>query len=219
MSPVHHIDQANLVRFAAGELDEAFSIVVATHLAMCPHCRAELAAAEAVGGSLLTEVEPETMSDGALDKIMSALDAEPDVAAAHTPIKVAARSDVPQPLHRLVGDRLDQIKWRTVAPGVGKAVLTHGGSKTNSLFMLKIAPGLEMPEHGHGGDEMTLILQGAYRDEIGLFDTGDIADLDDHVEHTPRVEGDIDCICLVATEKPTRFKTWVGKIMQPFVGI
>ncbi len=85
--------------------------------------------------------------------------------------------------------------------------------------MLHIAPGKALPEHGHGGTEMTLVLSGAYRDELGRFGPGDVADLDEHVEHQPKVEQDAPCICLVATETPTRFKGIFSRILQPLVGI
>jgi putative transcriptional regulator len=39
------------------------------------------------------------------------------------------------------------------------------------------------------------------------------------VEHQPVVEQDGDCICLVATERPTRFKSLAARLIQPFVGI
>ena len=35
----------------------------------------------------------------------------------------------------------------------------------------------------------------------------------------PRVDSDEDCICLVATEAPTRFKSFWARLAQPFVGI
>ena len=85
--------------------------------------------------------------------------------------------------------------------------------------MLRINPGLKMPEHGHGGEEMTLILKGAYRDEFGRFAAGDIADLDHHVEHQPRVDSPEPCICLIATETKARFKGRIGRLLQPLIGI
>ena len=39
------------------------------------------------------------------------------------------------------------------------------------------------------GQEMTLILRGAYRDQIGRFAPGDVADLDEGIEHQPVIEG------------------------------
>ncbi|MBO6932531.1 MAG: cupin domain-containing protein, partial [Roseibium sp.] len=65
----------------------------------------------------------------------------------------------------------------------------------------------------------TLVLSGAYRDELGRFGPGDIADLDEHVEHQPRVEAGAPCICIVATEAPTRFKNLISRLLQPLVGI
>ena len=87
------------------------------------------------------------------------------------------------------------------------------------LYLLKIAPGKAMPEHGHGGEELTMILAGSYRDCFGTFARGDVADLDEHVEHSPVVAGDEPCICLVAAEAPTKFKSFFAKLAQPFLGI
>jgi putative transcriptional regulator len=76
-----------------------------------------------------------------------------------------------------------------------------------------------VPEHGHGGEEVTLILSGAYRDHMGRFGRGDVADLDEDIEHKPVAEDGEDCICLVAIERPTRFKSFAARLMQPLVGI
>ena len=65
---------------------------------------------------------------------------------------------------------------------------------------------------------LTLILQGSFSDEIGRFTVGDIADLDNEVEHQPLVDSDVDCICLIATDAPLKFSTLLGKIVQPMTG-
>ena len=88
-----------------------------------------------------------------------------------------------------------------------------------SLRLLKIAPGKKIPEHGHGGTEITMVLTGSYRDAFGRFGPGDVADLDENVEHQPTVISSEPCICLVATEAPTRFKSFFGRLFQPLVGI
>jgi putative transcriptional regulator len=128
-------------------------------------------------------------------------------------------SDVPLPLQRFLGTSLDAVKWRTVAPGVRKHAITPTTRTSSSLYMLQIGSGKAMPEHGHGGAEITLILKGAYRDSMGLFGRGDVADLDEHVEHQPIVEPGEPCICLVATERPTKFKGLISRLLQPLVGI
>jgi putative transcriptional regulator len=114
---------------------------------------------------------------------------------------------------------LDDISWRTVAPGVAKYPLPVSRAARSRLTMLKIAPGTKVPDHGHGGMELTLVLKGSYRDTFGRFGPGDIADLDEHVEHQPVVDSTEPCICVVATEAPTRFTNVFGRLLQPIVGI
>lgn len=219
MNVHHHLDDATLVRYAAGNLDAAFSLVVATHLAMCPQCMTGLRDAEQVGGALLEDSTAEPMRTGAFELVMEKLEngAAEMIAA---PIAAAApEGDVPVPLQRFVGPRLDAIKWRTIAPGVRKHNLPTDKRDGSKLYMLNIAEGMAVPEHGHGGAELTLILSGAYRDDMGVFGPGDVADLDEHVEHQPKVIPGAPCICLVATEEPTRFKDFFSRLLQPLTGI
>ena len=219
----HHLDDATLLRYASGDLDEAFSVVVAAHLAMCDYCRRAVRAAEEIGGQLLNADETAELSIGAFDRLMRRLDAADDMIAVADKgaggDKANATGDVPVPLRRFVGASLDAVTWKSIAPGVRKHAIRLSSRSASSLYMLHIAPGKTLPEHGHGGAEMTLILSGAYRDELGRFGRGDIADLDEHVEHQPLVEPGEPCICVVATEAPTRFKGLFSRLLQPLVGI
>jgi putative transcriptional regulator len=217
MNVCHHLDDATLLRYASGGLDEAFSTVVASHIAMCGKCRLAARRAEAIGGYLLEDGEPEALSTGAFDRVMERLDSASAPAA--EPVTPEPAGDVPLPLRRFVGHSLDAVSWKTVAPGVRKHAIALPSGSASSLYMLSIAPGKAVPEHGHGGDEMTLILSGAYQDALGRFGPGDVADLDEHVEHQPKVEHGEPCICLVATEAPTRFKGLFSRLLQPLVGI
>jgi len=211
----HHLDDSSILRYASGDFDEAFAIVVASHLAMCGECRKAVRAAEAMGGAVLDETGEVPLAADAFDRLSRLLDSEAETPA---PSADTPGGDVPLPLSRLIGPSFAKVPWRTIVPGMQRhrIDLASGGS---SLYMLKIAPGRKMPEHGHGGTEMTLILEGSYTDVFGRFAAGDVADLDEHVEHQPVVDSDIDCICLVATESPTRFKGIVSRVLQPLIGI
>ncbi len=211
----HHLDDVSIMRYASGDFDEAFAIVVASHLAMCEDCRKAVRAAEAMAGAVLDEAEEVPLAADAFDRLSRLLDAEPDAPAIALDAPVG---DVPLPLSRLIGSSLADVPWRTVVPGMQRHRIDLASSGS-SLYMLKIAPGRKMPEHGHGGTEMTLVLEGSYSDVFGRFAAGDIADLDEHVEHQPVVDSDIDCICLVATERPTRFKGIISRLLQPLIGI
>jgi putative transcriptional regulator len=127
---------------------------------------------------------------------------------------------MPSPLHRLLGGQdFAQLRWRKKAPGVAVYELPLSKNAKGSLKLLSIASGMSMLEHGHGGEELTLVLQGAFKDKVGRFARGDIADLDEDTEHCPIIEEGETCICLFATEAPSHYKTWIGRLLQPFLGI
>ena len=222
MTVQHHLDHVTLVRFASGDLDEAFSVIVASHLVMCETCRHALKDAESIGGQFLEAVDQVPLRSGAVDEVLDLIESDEGYqAVTQKPIKtpVVSNSDVPEPLQHFIGASLDQLTWKTVAPGIRKHMITLPTQTDSSLYMLKIAAGKAVPEHGHGGGEMTLVLSGAYRDDMGVFGPGDIEDLDEHIEHQPKVLPDAPCICLVATEAPTKFKGFFSRMFQPLVGI
>lgn len=222
MTVHHHLDDATLLRYASGDLDEAFSVVAAAHLAMCGECRRAARTGEEVGGRLLEAGDEADLSVGAFDRMMQKLDEKNgriSLAAWKRSPREKSGADVPLPLQRFVGSSLDEISWRSVVPGVRKHAIELPTGTSSSLYLLSIAPGKAVPEHGHAGAEMTLILAGAYRDQLGRFGPGDVADLDEHLEHQPKVEPGAPCICLVATEAPTRFKGFFSRLLQPLVGI
>jgi len=211
----HHLDDATLLAFAAGTVGEAHGILVASHLAMCPSCRSALRKAEGLGGGILELQTEQAVSDVCRAATLASL----DVSVAAKP-KVASKSDMPLALARALGDiSIADIQWRKRAPGVSVFdVPLSKGAKTK-LKLLKLGKGRAMPEHGHGGEELTLILKGSYHDKMGRFSPGDVADLDQDVEHQPIVDSDEDCICVIAFETQAIYKTILAKLAQPFVGI
>jgi len=216
LKPTRHLDYSTLLAYAAGTLDEAFSVVAASHLAVCPTCRNAVREAEAMGGVLLEGMADEAVSAACRARTMAALD---KAAPVRTPVR-APLSELPVPLSRLLpAHALSDIAWKKKAPGVAMFDVPLPKGARGQLKLLRISAGRAMPEHGHGGEEITLVLKGAYRDHMGRFAAGDVADLDEDIEHRPVVEQDGDCICLVATERPTRFKSLTARLMQPFVGI
>jgi putative transcriptional regulator len=94
------------------------------------------------------------------------------------------------------------------------AVAGRGG-----LGLLKVAPGRVVPEHGHAGAELTLVLRGSFHDATGRYLPGDVADLDETVEHKPIADPGRECICLVASERPSRFRGLLARLLQPLHGL
>jgi putative transcriptional regulator len=216
VKPNHHLDDSTLLAYAAGTLDEAFSVVAAAHVTVCPACRSALHAAEALGGELLDVAGKLAVSEDCRSKTFAALET---AGVQRVPV-AAPRSGLPRALAPLLPvTNLEDLAWKKKAPGVAIFDVKLPASAKGQLKLLRIGAGRAMPEHGHGGEEITMVLKGAYVDHMGRFAAGDVADLDEEIEHRPVVERDGDCICLVATERPTRFKSFAARLMQPFVGI
>lgn len=207
----HHLSEDLLTAYAAGTLPEAFALVVATHLSMCDECRATAESLDGIGGTLIEGLDGAAMDAGALEAVLGRLDDAPA-----TPIRVE-RGVLPAPVRAYIGGDLDAVKWKSVGMGVKQAVLKTSDSA--SARLLYIPAGAAMPEHSHRGMELTLVLQGAFEDDSDRFGPGDVEIADDEVDHTPVADVGADCICLAATEGKLRFKSWIPRLAQPFIGI
>lgn len=200
--------------FSAGTLDEPYALVISTHLAMCEGCRDVARRTNVIGGALLASEPAAPLASGALDRLMANLDDAIEVMA-----PVAPKSDVPAPLQRYLPDGLDSVRWKFSGPGVAVADLPSSKTAKSRLMLLRVAAGRRVPEHSHGGQELTLILRGAYKDRFGVFAAGDIADHDEDVEHQPIAEPGEDCICLVAVDAKLNFRSRLVRTLQPLFGL
>ncbi|MFN0023415.1 MAG: ChrR family anti-sigma-E factor [Parvularculaceae bacterium] len=216
----HHPKDLTLAAYAAGQLDEARGVVIATHLKLCASCRFAVRDFEGLGGACMETVTPVAMSASAHDSFWLRAGRQE---ATMLPASMLAANDyeldIAHPLAAYLKDGIDAIEWRPVAPGLAQHVIPADGYRPGVLRLLKISPGVRIPKHTHGDEELTLILRGSYTDEVGEFHRGDLSDLDEDVLHSPLATGGEACICLIATSAPLRFRSLVGRIIQPFIGL
>ncbi len=221
MNPHHHLHESTLMSYAAGALAAPLSIVAGAHLEQCPHCRRRLRDAEAIGSMLLDQTQPPAM-DGRREGLREAMLAKladdsiamplaPRVSSSERP--EADPDHLPASLHPYFGSSMGDLRWRWMAPGVH----CIRAEQMPSLIMLKIAPGKCLPMHSHGRSELTQILRGSYNDALGLFAPGDVADLDQDVEHQPVTAAGVPCICVSALDAPLVFSGWLARKIQRFV--
>ena len=218
MTVRHHISDEILMSYAAGSLAEGWGLVVATHLALCPQCRAHSRSAEAIGGSLLESLEETPVSSGALALIMARIEREKVSSARSEALVPASPMMLPEPLRRYVGGDLDQLKWRRLGPRAFHIPIKVSDAETQ-VRMLRFPGGMTVPAHGHGGRELTLILAGTLHDDSAIFARGDVEETDASIEHQPMAGPGEDCICLAVTDAPLRFKSLAARLIQPFLGI
>lgn len=219
MTVHHQISDGLLAAYAAGSLSEGWSIAVATHLALCPESRARLSRFEACAADMLENLEPDTSG---VDDAWAALQSrmrQTSASGTRQPAKPPASVGVlPEPLRSYAGSDADGLKWKALGRGAYQIVLPTADHET-TVRLLRIPAGKPVPEHGHGGRELTLVLDGSFLDGDKLFARGDIEETDENLEHQPVATPDRDCICLAVTDAPLRFKSRLMRTLQPLLGI
>ncbi len=210
-TPTHLIPEELLLSYAAGTAGEALSLLAACHLTLSPESRAHLDTLEAVGGELLAELPGAELAPGSLEAMLARLD-EP----APAPRPVPTGDPIfPAPLRRLMGP---QPRWRKVWPGVQVLDLPlHYGPQP--VRLTRLAPGIEIPRHTHGGQEYNLVLQGGFSDRGADYLRGDVAVADDTVEHHLDIHDDGECITLVLLDSPLVPRSLKGTIAHWITGI
>ena len=127
-------------------------------------------------------------------------------------------SGLPEPLRSYVGGDIDALKWRSLGRGAYQIPIRTGDGETR-VRLLRIPAGKPVPEHSHGGRELTLVLAGSFVDGDDIFARGDLEDADASLTHQPVATPDTDCICLAVTDAPLRFRSWIVRAIQPILGI
>lgn len=214
LSVHHHLGDELLMSYAAGTLTEGWSIGVAAHLTFCPSCRERLAEFESIGGYFLECADAEQRSDVQWDDMRRRIEgaAPPTVAPAPSTDPL-----LPQPLLAYV-EKAGGLRWRSLGSGASQMKIPVS-DPTTIVRLLKIPAGKPVPEHGHSGRELTLVLAGSFGDSVAVFHRGDVELADDELTHQPAATPDEDCICLAITEAPLRFTSRILRLLQPFLGI
>ncbi|NKB44254.1 MAG: anti-sigma factor [Alphaproteobacteria bacterium] len=217
MNASHHPSDDLLWSYAAGSLDEPSSILIATHLSLCPACRAVVAKAEGMGGELFENSGTADIDAGSLDAVLARLDETEEAPriALETVGEEAESVSVPRPLKDYLPGSIPSLSWRWLGPGVHyTAIKTE--ARGPKVGLLRIAPGTKVPMHGHSGNEMTMVLAGGYTDATGNYQRGDVEAADDGLVHQPVADAGEECLCLVVTEGELQPTGMIAKVLQPF---
>lgn len=218
----YHPSDSVLRDFSLGKLDDVLTAMVGAHLGFCDHCRAQVSQLEAVEAQELLSAAPAddfpvSMDiDSLVDELLDDVVSQPQITAtSQTPAKlsmnVQGRSiEVPSVLSGIV-ERSGA--WNHVMGEVWQSpVAKHGlGYQIDFIYM---EAGGSIPKHTHKGREITIILEGSFKDEQGEYFPGDFLVRTEADEHVPVATRG--CLCLAVIDAPLHFTSGVARLLNPF---
>lgn len=213
---------ALLAAYVTGTLSDAENMVVASHLTLKPEARQITRKMEAIGGALIqNDIVPEKLSNNCLSDVLSRLDtpyqeaADIDASKHRNELQNNFDFPVPRPILRYLESQTTERAWKNVIRGIEKYEFDVTDKQKSEL--LRIAPGVGVPAHTHEGEEITLLLHGAFEDETGHYKAGDMIVLDERSEHHPVSDAQTGCICLSVSSAPIKMTGPLMRFLNPFL--
>ena len=200
----HHVKDELLLDYVSGRLGESWGVVVATHLTLCQRCRDYEAHLNGVGGFALQALTPVSLTNGALARCRDRIKAPLPRESAPAPWREPSDGmTFPKPLCEYVGRTLEGVRWRPLAGGLRHRILDTADAARARLLYLPA--GAFVPEHGHSGLELMLVLAGTIAEGDHVFGRGDLAVADETVTHAATAGRDAPTVCLIASDGPPLF--------------
>jgi putative transcriptional regulator len=213
----HHPDTITLMEFSAGNLSEPHALCIRLHLDQCADCRSRVDTLDSLG-AVMMESQPQTeVSSDMFDSILSRIDNDADGAGQQ--VSTASKSNRRvSPLVKLLGDDLDSLPWKRQLGDVSVLDITDRfpGQK-EQVVLQKLAAGGKAPSHTHRGEETTIVLQGAFADQKGVFNQWDFVVLNQEDDHKPVAVGCEDCITLSVLSAPVKLTGTFSRMLNPFI--
>lgn len=203
-----HPDQ--LVEFAAGSCRSGVSIAISVHLHYCNQCRQTLSELESTSAVLFEQQAPAPVADTAFASLMDRIAREPAAVEEPTP-----NPRFPRALASLIPGSLEALKWNQPMKNLRVTRLLDDGDLIVGLHHMKA--GGRVPNHRHRGEEISVVLEGGFSDQLGSYGAGDFISRNVTDTHSPQADAHEDCLVLSVVEAPIKLTGPLGWILNPFL--
>ncbi len=209
----NHPSEELLAAYSAGSLPLSQALCIAAHLEQCHSCMHELQQLNRVGSELMQQLEPAPAPERLKQEMLERLDSLDDDSCEAV---FDGDPSIPRCLRKFVASGYGNMRWRRVSPGIQTVELCRDSNGAR-VELLKIKPGSAAVTHSHSADEYTVILEGSFSDEHGLYRKGDFLVKHANERHTPVATLDSECICLAVTEGPIQLTGFFGRLLNPLI--
>lgn len=214
----HHPEHDLLEQYAAGALALPVALCVSVHLSFCAQCRAVVQSLQALGGMLLEELPAAPVADAMLQNVLARID-QGDVQSTHAVRAMTSPTDaagLPKALRKLVTHGYEQLRWSRVLPSLRVAKLDTG-CDDYTVTLHRLSAGGSVATHDHRGQEYTLVLNGSFSDEYGVYSDGDFIMREPDQQHRPLAARNEECLCLAVQQAPVRFTGFFWRLLNPLL--
>lgn len=173
-----------------------------------------------IGGALLDQEMAVEMGANAFDRVMAQIEGLDQAdRRAKQAAQVAGQGlseilKLPAPARDAALNALEHTDWKFAGRGLKRLPLAHPTAEGVHVELLRIVPGSGSPRHDHEGDEVTLVLCGAYHDGHQRYGAGDIAIAHKGFVHQPIAEPGEVCFALAVNVGDLRFSGAVGLVQR-----
>lgn len=205
--------------YGSGRLPGPLRLLIDTRARLESHTLDAAKTADAVGGALLEQIDPEALRPDALKDVLALLETVDDEPAHRSAAEQAGQGleevlALPEPTRSAALAALETSNWRFAGPGLRTLPLMS--EEDTKAELIRIEPGRGAPQHGHAGAEYTLVLCGAFGDGQRVYEPGDLCVAGPEVEHRPVAEPGGVCIALAVTDAPLAYRGALGLLQRVF---
>lgn len=219
---LHHPTEKMLSKFIDGNLNTGLSVVISAHIELCEMCRSrrsELEGKAALAWETEASQQVNTEKDfspllasitSKLREVKQEKEAENDSAPLQEIHMLEGSVRLPKVLAKLAGEGL---VWKKLAGGINQADITLDDQTQCEFIYMK--PGSQVPLHTHRGNEITLVLDGSFSDELGQYKPADFVTRDGSHQHQPVSEEG--CLCFAVQDSPLMFTRGLARLLNPLI--
>ncbi|CAH6891626.1 putative transcriptional activator ChrR [Vibrio chagasii] len=217
----HHPNEAILKDFVDGTLADSVSLIVSSHVELCEHCQEQVRQLTAEAAINVFDEQQAASNDvtnsfldddidfdfDAIEQITADLSLAVEVEPKVEQVTVSDTTfTIPRALNSIA--RKD---WMNLGK-ISRARLDFEDD-AHHTSLLHIDKDGQVPCHTHKGFEITLLLEGSFEDEMGVYNKGDFIWLDGNHTHQPETkEG---CVCLTVSSDALYFTKGVSQLFNP----